>query len=294
MPRSLTLLAFLALPLLAAPPPEVRRTQDVIYYRKYGTALTLDVFQPAHPKGIGIIFLISAGWASEQPAIDSFPVPKQGFLDHGYTVFTVVHSSPPKFIIPEIVQDIHRAVRFIRHNAARYGVNSNSLGITGGSSGCHLALLLATQGGPGNPRAPDPVDRESSALQAAACFYPPTDFLNFGQPGVSGVGVGALREYHEAFGPQAGSVEGRKQLGRQISPLYFVHQGQPPILLIHGDADPLIPLQQSQAFVQRAGQLGARAELIIRRGAGHGWGSLGNDVGILAEWFDRYLRIAKK
>lgn len=294
MLRCLILLACLLPALAGAPPASVRRTRDVVYHRKYGTALTLDVFQPARPNGLGIVFLISAGWFSEHSAIDSFPVPKQGFLDHGYTVFTVVHGSPPKFIIPEIVQDIHRAVRFIRHNAVNYAVNSNSLGITGGSSGCHLALLLTTQGGPGDPNAVDPVDRESSAVQATACFYPPTDLLNFGQPGINAVGAGPLREYHEAFGPQAESVYGRRQLGREISPLYYIHRRQPPVLLIHGDADPLVPLQQSQAFVRKSRQAGAQAELIVRRGGGHGWGSLGDDVGILAGWFDRYLRIGKK
>jgi acetyl esterase/lipase len=294
MHRLLILLACLLPALAADPPAPVPRTQDVIYHRKYGTALTLDVFQPAKPKGVGIIFLISAGWYSEHSAIDSFPVPKQAFLDRGYTVFTVVHGSPPKFILPEIVQDIHRAVRFIRYSAAKFGVNSSSLGITGGSSGCHLALLIATQGGSGNPKAPDPVDRVSSAVQAAACFYPPTDLLNFGRPGVEAVGIGPLGDYREAFGAPALSAEARRQLGRQISPLYFVHRRQPPILLIHGDADPLIPLQQSQIFVDRAVRAGAKAELIVRHGAGHGWGSLGTDVEILANWFDRYLQIVRK
>ncbi len=75
--------------------------------------------------------------------------------------------------------DLSRAVRFIRANAAKYGVDPMKLGVTGGSAGGHLSLMLATRGGDGNPNAADPVDRESSAVQAVACFYPPTDYKPF-------------------------------------------------------------------------------------------------------------------
>ena len=110
----------------------------------------------------------------------------------------VVHGSQPKFTIPEAIQDIHRAVRFIRHNAAEWGVDPNHLGITGGSAGGHLSLILGTQGGPGAPDAKDPIDRESSAVQAVACFYPPSDFLNYGADGEDAVGVGRLAHYRPA------------------------------------------------------------------------------------------------
>jgi acetyl esterase/lipase len=153
----------------------------VIYDRKFGTTLTMDVFQPTNANGVGIIFLVSGGWLSSYDTPNMVTVNPDSiklFLDHGYTVFAVVHGSQPKFIIPEIVEDLQRAVRFIRHNAGTYGVDPNRLGITGSSSGGHLGLMVATHGDAGNPKAPDPVDRESSAVQAAAVFFPPTDFLN--------------------------------------------------------------------------------------------------------------------
>ena len=96
------------------------------------------------------------------------------------------------FTIPDIIQDLHRAVRFIRYNAANYGINRGRLGIMGISSGGHLALMVATQGTPGRAEAKDPVDRESSSVQAVACFFPPTDFLNWGAPGVDGVGLASI------------------------------------------------------------------------------------------------------
>ncbi len=75
------------------------------------------------------------------------------FLDRGYTVFAVVHGSQPKFVISEITADIHRAVRFIRHNAAKWNVDPDRLGIAGASAGGHLSLTMGTQGTAGKPEA---------------------------------------------------------------------------------------------------------------------------------------------
>src|SRR5439155_13622073 len=109
--------------------PEVTRTRDVIYGRKYGLALTLDVFTPKKANGRGLIFVVSGGWFSGPQAISqAFADP---FLRRGYTVFAVVHGSQPKFTIPEIVEDMHRAVRFVRHNAGRFKIDADRLGIYG-------------------------------------------------------------------------------------------------------------------------------------------------------------------
>src|SRR4051794_30701705 len=99
--------------------PEISRTEDVVYGRKFGVALTLDVVQPAKPNGYGIVYMISGGWVSNHNAIN--PKGYAPYLDRGYTIFAVCHGCQPKFIIPEITQDIHRSIRFIRHNAAKWG-----------------------------------------------------------------------------------------------------------------------------------------------------------------------------
>jgi acetyl esterase/lipase len=114
------------------------RTEDVVYGRKYGIALTLDVFQPTatKPNGFGIIQVISGGWVSSHANISAASI--QTYLDRGYTVFTVVHGSQPKFTLAEIVPDLHRAVRFIRHNAARWAIDPAHLGITGSSASCSV------------------------------------------------------------------------------------------------------------------------------------------------------------
>jgi acetyl esterase/lipase len=267
---------------------DFKRTEDVIYGRKFGTALTLDVIQPAKPNGFGIIFVVSGGWFSSHEAIN--PNSCGPFLERGYTVFAVVHGSQPKFHVTEIVQDMHRAVRFIRHNAANYGVDPNHLGVTGGSAGGHLSLTLGTQGGPGKDDAKDSIDRDSSAVQAVACFFPPTDFLNYGQPGEDAVGVGILKDFKPAFGSRSDTGEERQKLGKEISPIYFVSSNMPPTLIIHGDADKLVPIQQSESFVKRAKELGTTATLIVKEGKGHGWKEWIADYAQFVDWFDQYLR----
>lgn len=275
----------------------VRRTEDVVYGRKFGMALTLDVFQPPKPNGCGLLFLVNGGWLSSKATplmVTIRPDDYRVYLERGYTVFAVVTSSQPKFTIPELIDDVQRAVRYVRANAAKFGVRPDRLGILGSSSGGHLTLSAAARGGPGKADSPDPVERESSAVQAAACFFPPTDFLNFGGPGISGVGAGPLAPLQAAFGPKALTVEGRESLGREISPIYYVTGQLPPTLIIHGDRDEVVPLQQSESFVKRAKDAGAtQIELVVRPGKGHGWGDFWKsteDITAFADWFDQHLR----
>jgi acetyl esterase/lipase len=276
----------LALPFLATA-ADYTRTEDVIYGRKYGTALTLDVFRPSEPNGAGILFMVSGGFFSSHEAIN--PGFLQPFLNRGYTMFAVVHGSQPKFIIPEAMQDIHRAVRFVRANAGKYGVDPSRLGITGASAGGHLSLTMATQGKEGDPNAKDPVERESSKVQSVACFFPPTDVLNYSKPGEDAVGVGTLAGFKAAFGPRSDTPEGRQQLGREVSPIYYVHSNMPPVLIIHGDADRLVPIYQAEQFVDRCKQMGVEAKLIVREGKDHGWPEIVKDLEIFADWFDEHL-----
>jgi len=274
----------------------VRHTADVIYGRKAGMALTLDVFTPSQKNGAGIIFLVSGGWASsyDDPTTVHVAVENyETYLRRGYTVFAVVHGSMPRFNVPDIILDVQRSVRFIRHNAAEFGVDPNRLGVLGSSSGGHLALMIATQGAPGPASATDPVDHESCAVQAAAVFFPPTDFLNWGAPGVDGVGRGPLSPLFAAFGSLSDTDLGRQIVGKMISPIYYVTSSLPPVLIVHGDADVVVPLQQSESFAAKAKEVGApMVKIIVRKGKGHGWPDFWKskeDIDAFADWFDKYL-----
>ena len=118
----------------------------------------------------------------------------------------------------------------------------------------------------------------------------PTDYLNWFEPGDNAVGIGKLAAYAGAFGPKAATEEGRATLGRELSSIYWVHKGQPPIFIVHGDADPQVSLTQSQRFLKRCHEVGAVCELVIREGAGHGgWQEMAQDTERMVEWFDLQL-----
>ena len=285
---------------LAADEPSYTRQEDVIYGRKFGTALTLDVFRPRREaNGLGVVLVVSGGWVSSHEGINGGFV--KPFTDRGYTVFAVVHGSQPKFAIPEVVGDMKRAVRFIRSRSKDYGIDPDRLGITGGSAGGHLSLMLGTAGDKGNPSAADPVDREPSRVAAVACFFPPTDFLNYGKPGEDAIGRGILEGYPAPFDFHEFDPKRKKfvpitdevkvvELGKSISPNNHVSPDDPPTLIIHGDADKLVPIQQSEIIVDKLKAAGVDAKLVVKPGAGHGWGGIDKDLVAFADWFDAHLK----
>lgn len=282
--------------------PAFDRKEDVIYGRKFGTALTMDVFTPkANAKGIGVIFVVSGGWFSAHEAIG--PKLITPLVDRGYTVFAVVHGSQPKFTIPEIIQDMNRAVRFIRYHASDYHIDPDHIGIYGGSAGGHLSLMQGLAGDAGDPKAKDPVDRVSSRVQAVACFFPPTDFFNYGKEGENALGRGILAafkapfDFHvlddktHAFVPITDAAEVDK-IGRAISPIQHASPDDPPTLILHGDADKLVPIQQADVLVQKLKDAHVEAKVTIKPGAGHGWADMDKDLTQFADWFDAHLKPA--
>jgi len=283
------------------PNAEYTRTEDVIYGRKYGLAMTMDIFAPKDKEkanGKGIIWCVSGGWFSAKPGGIG---PGQEFVNRGYTVFAVVHGSQPKFTIPEVLDDMHRAVRFIRANAKKYNIDPDKIGITGASAGGHLSLMQGCAPKEGNAKAPDPVDRQSSKIAAVACFFPPTDFLNYGKPGEVALGDGTLKGFRPPFDfweREKGTnklvviedQERRKEIGKQISPVYHVTKDSAPALIIHGDADFLVPIQQAEIIIAKMKENNVPCELVVRKGAGHGGPAFANDAKVLADWLDKYLK----
>lgn len=263
----------LALTLLAA--AALGRAQevvhDLIYLKGGGAAFTMDEFKPAKPNGMALIWIVSGGWFSSHEAID--PNLAKAFNGFGVTVFEVVHGSQPRYKIPEIEGQIVRAVRYVRANATTLGIDPNRIGIAGGSAGGHLALMTAGLGDDGSPSAKDPVERASSRVQAVVAFFPPTDFLNYGAPGHVPVGDPQMAIYTPAFGvdPKGPPEEIETRL-HDVSPINVVNAAFPPTLLIHGDKDTLVPLQQSQIFDAALAKAGRVHRLIVVPGGVHGGG----------------------
>jgi acetyl esterase/lipase len=275
--------------------------KELVYGRKHGMALTLSVYTPKkNANGLGVIYVVSGGWVSDPAMLPpAFFTP---FLQRGYTVFAVGHGSMPRFTIPEIIQDMNRSVRFIRHTAKEHGVDPDRLGIAGGSAGGHLSLMIGTAGADGDEKAKDPVDRESSRVQAVACFFPPTDFLNYGEKEKLALGVGVLEPFKAAFEftefnkttktyVPIHDVDKVLAIGKQISPITHVSADDPPTLIIHGDKDKLVPYQQAEIMVAKLKEAGVTAELVTKKDAEHGWPTLAKeDVPQLVEWFDKHLK----
>ncbi len=267
--------------------PNQTRTNGLVHGRRHGRALTLDVVQPARPNGRGVALMVSGGWRSSKNSFRAWMVAP--LVRRGYTVFAVYHLSQPDATVMEIVEDMHRAVRYIRHRAREFGVDPDRLGVSGGSAGGHLSLMLATRGGPGQEASADPVDRESSAVQAVAIFYPVTDLVDLGtsteNPGDGGPPISFVK----AFGPQSTNPAIWKTISREMSPLYHITSNLPPTLIFQGGADTLTPPEQSERFQKRALEVGRTVEIVLRPGKQHGWLTMLWDVRRFADWFDRHL-----
>lgn len=270
--------------------PKIQRTDGVVYGERHSHKLPFDILRPSNPNGLGILIMVSGGWRSGQAG--SFqPWMVAPLLRRGYTLFAVYHVSQPEATVMEIFEDVTRAVRYIRYHAKDYGVDPQRLGVAGGSAGGHLSLMLATHGGPGHNNAADPVDRESSAVQAVAIFYPVTDLLNLGKSTENLGDGGPPKSFNNAFGPECTNlVVWRTRIGREMSPIYFVHSNLPPTLIYHGDADTLVPLDQSERYQAAAQRLGCQIKLVVHHGGHHGWPTMIWDIRQFGQWFDQQLR----
>lgn len=283
----------------ARPVYQIRHQTGVVYGQADGRDLTMDVFYPnQNANGKGLICVVSGGFFSGRPILAELSWLLEAIArQSGYTVFAVMHGSPPEFVVPEMVPQITRAVRYIRHHGSEYKIDPERLGIMGFSSGGYLALMMGVKGDGGNPAAADPVERAPSRVQAVVAFFPPTDFLNYGGDFNMSIHNGLLGWFRGMLVKPARpkmSLEDEKAVGRAVSPRYYVSAGSAPTLLIHGDRDPLVPLQQSEIFLKAMRQAGAECSLRVKRGAGHGWHNMAPDLREAADWFDRHLGGAKE
>ncbi|HIA48644.1 MAG TPA: alpha/beta hydrolase [Candidatus Hydrogenedentes bacterium] len=269
-------------------------TEDVVYGQKEGMGLTFDVLQPErNRKGIGIILVSSGGWRSEKSNLSEKVDARRrdhwamGLLHNGFTVFVVRHGSGPRFQVPEMIEDIRRSVRFIRLNATDYAIDADKIGITSGSSGGHLALMVGTTGDDGDSGSKDPIERVSCRAQAIVSWFPPTDLVNWGtKDGYKMIEKLQPEMFSDVFGTVTDLV---KQL-ESISPIYHVTSDDPPLLLIHGDKDLTVPIQQSKILKVKYEEAGLKVKLIVQPGGGHTyWDGIEDQYVDVAKWFDAYL-----
>jgi acetyl esterase/lipase len=266
---------------------------DVVYGEVHGTGLLMDVFTPkGKANGMGIIDVVSGAYNSDRRKIRDHTLAQvySIFCSHGYTVFAVRPGSRTRYTAPEMEAHVKMGIRYVKQHAAEYKIDPDRLGLTGASAGGHLATLAAVTPEEGNPDADSPLLRQNTHVKAAAIFFPPTDFLDWdGKP----ADFKTLGDLLFLGGAKGHSEEEIKERAGQISPARLVKGPAVPFLLIHGDADPLVPLQQSQKMVAALKAAGGSAELIVKKGGGHPWMTLPEEVKIMADWFDQHLPEAK-
>lgn len=281
------------------------KVAELIYGRKDGIALTMLHIKPrVKSNGKSIIWVIAGSWFSSYQQAERTIRPSAMFLDKGFTVFLVILGSQPRYAIPDEIEDAKRAVRYIRYNAKKFEINPNQIGITGGSAGGHLSLAVAMADEKIDSAALDPVNRMSSRVQAAAVLYPPTDCLNWGGNGLSFINNKSLQLANRIYGAldftkwneltatydHISDTSARNKIAKEMSPIYYVSADDPPIFIIHGDADKTVPLQQSETFIARLKEAGIENRFIIKKGGVHNPATMLPEFLEFAEWFDKELK----
>ena len=262
-----------------------------VYGSKDGLGLLMDVIKPdTNANGAGILCMVSGGmYSSMDMAIQSRMLFEPLAKTTGYTFFLVMHGSQPRYVVSEIYPDLLRASRYIHYHAERFQIDPIKLGAVGFSSGGWCSLMLGMLGDDGDPNAADPIDRQPSRIQAVAAFFPPTDFMNYGQPGVIDLGTGILKPFRRAFFKYDEPLAGEEKIGPKISPVTYVTKDDPPVLLIHGDKDQLVPFQQSEWFQSKMQAVNVPCKLLVKPDAGHGWTDVQPDIRQVFAWFNEYL-----
>ena len=272
---TVALLLAVAIPATAA----VQIVPDVVYGHKDGMALTFDVLKPERPDGAAIIYMVSGGWRSSWSPPEQAVPRWQPYLDKGFTVFIVRHGSSPKYLIPDIVADVRRAVRYIRFNAKTWGVDADRMGVHGGSAGGHLSLMLGNASDAGDAEATEAFMKVSSRVASVVAYFPPTDLRGM----TRGLEAGTTGRFP--------ALNYEREKAPDYSPIVFVTPDDPPTLLIHGDADTLVNISHSQNIYKAFQAARVTSEFITLPGAGHGF--RGEDAtrasAAMLDWFSKTL-----
>lgn len=266
---------------------EVTFESDIVYGHKDGMALVYDVLKPEDPNGAAIVFMMSGGWYSSWAPPENRARQFSGMLDAGFTMIPVYHGSAPRYHIPDAYADVSRAIRHIKMNAEGYGVDPDRIGVTGGSAGGHLALMVGLDSDEGLSDVSDEVMLAGNSVAAVVAYFPPVEFRE-----VESAAVGIVNDVPQAeLLGRFPALDFDEELIPSIAPILYVDAEDPPTLLVHGDADPLVDVTHSYAIKEKFDDHDVESELIVIPGAEHGF--RGEDAALAASarlaWFQKYL-----
>ncbi len=244
-------------------PEGVRAYTDIVYRRTGARSERLDVYVPTAPAPPGgrpaVLAIHGGGWRGGNK--DSYGRMAARLSRHGYVVVAVNYtlSRPGAPSWPANLDDVREAVRWVRRHAGAYGIDPDRIAALGASAGGHLAVLLGT----------DPAPDRAARVQAVVDFYGPTDLPTLVQsrpPTAEPIALllgGALNKWPDRY--------------EAASPLRHVSHDDPPMLIIHGSDDALVPLDQSRALASALQRAGVPNRLMVVEHARHGFDFRIND-----------------
>lgn len=259
-----------------------RTETNLIYGMHGGLALLMDVYVPTNPNGYGIIVIPGSGF-HQLMSYDATPLNKNpwyltniigtdNLLNNGYTLFVINHRSAPVFRYPAAVEDAQRAVQFIRSNAEDYNINKERLGAIGHSSGAQLVSMLGTMDDIKNKESKNPIDNESSKVQAVVALAGLFDLFSFAS-GSEG-DIGAVASYVGTHLPSWRGPDSprKKEYDKYVaaSTTSYITEDDAHFLLVHGTNENVVPTKQSENFHKILLENNVNSNLIIIDNGGHG------------------------
>jgi acetyl esterase/lipase len=243
---------------------ERRALLDLEYAKVGEHSLRLDLYVPAGARSAPVVVWVHGGaWRSGSKK----ETPLLPLTAKGFALASVDYRLSPVAKFPAQVHDLKAAIRFLRAKAGEYAL-SDRIAIAGGSAGGHLAALVGVSNGSKELEGEVGEFREqSSDVQAIVSFYGPTNLTTIlpqSTPHGLSVRVPALELL------LGGQPEAKAELARLASPVFHVDPNDPPLLILHGDQDPQVPINQSHELVGAYAKQGLIAELDVVYGGVHG------------------------
>ena len=235
-------------------------TQDALIYSEVaGEKLTMDYYAASGPAPHPIAIIIHGGGFLHGTSKNDSEAYCADFLaPAGYAVFSINYRLAPKYRHPAMLDDVGRAIRFIRHYASEWNADPNRIALVGGSAGGFLSNMAGLLNPPGDMSARDPVDHESARVQAVVTLFSPSDFRRVAPDD-------NIRVLFEPVIRQKGEAAALAE----ASPITHVNRDAPPFLFIHGDKDETVPISQSIGLQKALQAAGVRADLIRIPNAPH-------------------------
>ena len=276
-------------------PPGVRMERDISYIPNGDEAQRLDLYLPEklseHPMPL-IVHIHGGGWMGGS----KFPCPVVNMVNRGYAVASVEYRFSQKAVFPAQIQDCQAAIRWLRAHRDEYHIDPDHLGAVGGSAGGHLSALVATSGG---KKAFPPIggnEDQSDRVQCVCNIYGPADFTTVMQQAEDDKNVRNIFKFNTPGDPYSQligvSLVDNKEKTDAVSPIHYVSEDNPPMLILHGTYDALVPYAQSVELQAALKAKGVEVWLQTLPGSGHGGPSFGKPavIALTQNFFDKYLR----